>query len=254
MKTNKTHLAALLLSGAVICAAFTGCSTASETSPPDQNQVSNPTQSSTAPDNSSLLLQIEYYEGIIKDLEAHLLNEKEESYIAAATYKQTIAEFEAKIDSLNKKIEILSKQDSQTPSDPQFKEQVALTPKPSTSNNNESSVEFICNGLIITQYNGNKTTVNIPESLNGTVLTQIGEEAFKNSKVEKVILSDKIEYIDWFAFSGCKNLSEIYIPASVTYIGYGAFDNCSSFLVIKCPKGSYAEAYARSWGIIVITE
>lgn len=251
MKTPKIQLAALLISGAAVCSALTGCSTASELTIPNQGESSSTVQT----DTSSLLLQIEYYEGIIKDLEDCLLNEKEASYITIGTYKQTIADLEADIESLNKKIDILSKKDYPESNDSEFKEQVAATPNPNPStNNNQSYSEFSYDGNIITQYKGEKNTVSVPEQINGTVLTQIGEEAFKNSDVEKVILSDKIEYIDWFAFSGCKSLSEIYIPASVAYIGYGAFDNCSSFLIIKCPKGSYAEAFARSWGIIVITE
>ena len=249
MKTSKIRLAALLISGVAICTALAGCTTPTESTTPNQSETSGTVQT----DTSSLLLQIEYYEGIIKDLEDRLLREKEANYIATGTYKQTIAELEADIEILNRKIDILSKKDPQEYNNSEFKEQVAVTPNTNT-NNNQPSSEFIYNANIITKYKGSKSTIYIPESINGVVITQIGEEAFKNSDVEKIILSDKIEYIDWFAFAGCKSLSEIYIPASVTSIGYGAFDKCSSFLVIKCPKGSYAEAFARSWGIIVITE
>lgn len=247
MKTIKIRLAALLIAGSTFCTALAGCSMMTESAQTNQSTTSGTIQAN----NSPTLLQIEYYEGIISDLETRLLNEKEANYIAAGTYKQKIAELEAIIDSLNKKIDILSKNDIQGSDTPEFKEQVAITP---SINNNQSSTEFIYNGNTITQYKGNKSTVHIPESINGVMVTHIGDGAFENSEVEKVILSDKIEYIDWFAFSGCTSLSEIYIPDSVTSIGYGAFDNCSSFLIIKCPKNSYAEAYAKSWGIIVITE
>lgn len=245
MTTSKIRLTALLISGATVCAAIAGCATATEPTKPKQNEACGTFQT----DTSSLLLQIEYYEGIIKDLENRLLNEKEESYIATSTYEQAIAELEANIASLNKKIDILTQKAPQESNGTEFKEQVAINPS-----QNQPSPEFICDGNIITQYKGSQSTVSVPESIDGTKITQIGEAAFKNSGVEKVILSDKIEHIDWFAFSGCERLSEIYIPASVTSIGYGAFDNCSSFLVIKCPKGSYAEVFARSWGITVIIE
>lgn len=249
MKTSKIRLAAFLLSGATVCAALTGCSNANHSAPPTQSEAPGSVQT----DESSLSVKLEYYEGIIKDLEERLLNEKESSYIAAETYKQTIAELEANVEALNRKIEILSKKEPQSSADSEFKEQVAVNPDQS-QNNGQQSPEFICDGNTIIKYEGNGGTVTVPERVGGITITQIGEEAFKNSNVEKMILSDNIEYIDWFAFSGCKNLSEIYIPASVTSIGYGAFDNCSSFLVIKCPKGSYAEAFAKSWGIIVIAE
>lgn len=250
MKTSKIKLSAILISGVAICTTLIGCSTASAPAP----SIPSATESTAQTDASSLLLQIEYYEGIIKDLEARLLNEKEANYIEIGEYKQTIAELEANIESLNQKIDIISQKDPQESHNSEFKEQVSVTPNTNINTNNQPASEFVCDGNIITKYKGSKSTIYIPERIDGTVITQIGEEAFKNSNIEKMILSDKIEYIDWFAFSGCKSLAEIYIPSSVTSIGYGAFDNCSSFLVIKCPKDSYAETFARSWGIIVITE
>ena len=247
MKTTKIRLAALLISGATVCAALTGCATTPKSTATNQNESSATPQT----DTSSLLLQIEHYEEIINDLEERLLSEKEANYIIVGAYKQTIAELETNIELLNKKIDILSKPNQQESSIPELKEQVALTPN---TNNNQTSSEFVCNGNVIAQYKGAEGTIRIPDNINGTIITQIGEGAFTNCNAEKIIIPGTIEYIDWFAFSGCKNLTEIYIPASVTSIAYGAFDGCSSFLVIKCPKGSYAEAYARSWGIIVITE
>ena len=44
------------------------------------------------------------------------------------------------------------------------------------------------------------------------------------------------------------------LPASVKAIGYGAFENCSSALKFTCPEGSYAAAYAESYGIPVIAK
>ena len=43
-------------------------------------------------------------------------------------------------------------------------------------------------------------------------------------------------------------MTSITIPASVTEIAYNAFDGCEA-LTIQAPAGSYAEQFAKSWGI-----
>ena len=108
--------------------------------------------------------------------------------------------------------------------------------------------------ITITAYKGNEKSITIPESIDSLPVASIGEGAFKDSSIEKIILPESVTHIDWFAFSGCKRLCEITIPASVTSVGYGAFDNCSGFLVIKCEKGSYIEAFAASWGILSVAD
>ena len=100
------------------------------------------------------------------------------------------------------------------------------------------------------------SSVVIPEfSPTGERVTEIATMAFYRCEtVTAVQIPASVTHIGKLAFADCKKLAEIYIPSSVTSIGYGAFDNCSAFLVVKCEEGSYAEAYARSWGMLVITE
>lgn len=51
----------------------------------------------------------------------------------------------------------------------------------------------------------------------------IGESAFANSSVREVILSNGVVAIESMAFRGCDELTEISIPASVSFIGERAF-------------------------------
>lgn len=51
------------------------------------------------------------------------------------------------------------------------------------------------------------------------------------------------------AFYGCTGLISAKIPSTVVKIGDSAFSNCSPRLVIACDKGSYAETFAKSYGI-----
>ena len=109
-------------------------------------------------------------------------------------------------------------------------------------------------GITITKYTGNDTEVKIPETIDGQRVICIGESAFASSNVRSVVIPEGVNKIDWFAFQACTQLIEITIPSSVTKIEYGAFDYAKPSFVIKCSKGSFVEAYAKSWGYICITQ
>ena len=107
--------------------------------------------------------------------------------------------------------------------------------------------------VTLTGYSGNERQLTIPGELDGMPVTSIGKECFKNTALESVILPNGISKIDWFAFFGCSNLKSIAIPASVERIEYGCFDGCPS-LTVYCEKGSFAEQYAKSYGIRTVSE
>lgn len=107
--------------------------------------------------------------------------------------------------------------------------------------------------ITLTGYTGREKNISLPNEIDGVPVTSIGKESFKNTAVEAVILPDGIKSIGWFAFSGCSNLKSIAIPSSVERIEYGSFDGCSS-LTVYCEKGSFAEKYAKSYGIRAVSE
>lgn len=74
-------------------------------------------------------------------------------------------------------------------------------------------------------YTGTGGTVTVPESINGTVVTSIGERAFMNKSVVNVTLESPSIEIGNNAFSNCKVLKEIKAK-DVTSIGTSAFENC----------------------------
>ena len=68
--------------------------------------------------------------------------------------------------------------------------------------------------------------IEIPATYNGLPVTTILAEGFvseDSSVLEEVIIPNSITKICASAFSGCENITEIKIPASVTYIGEYAF-------------------------------
>ena len=83
---------------------------------------------------------------------------------------------------------------------------------------------------IITQYDFSSHDITIPETIDGHVVTAIGESAFAYDRINNdghcfemnVRLPDSITSIGNFAFQGDKIIA-INIPDSVQQIGYGVF-------------------------------
>ncbi len=233
-----------MLSGALICGV--SCSQA-------QDEASTETDANIQKDVYEE--KIAYCLQQIADLESQLADKKQEIYVSENQYKLEIAALEATIASL--KAQINNSAQTQKPSDINGSEQN------NQSQNNQTGEEIKGNnftyvkangGITITKYTGNDTEVMIPESIDGQRVICIGESAFAFSNVKSVVIPDGVWKIDWFAFQACTQLVEITIPSSVTKIEYGAFDYAKSSFVIKCSKGSFVEAYAKSWGYICVTQ
>jgi len=131
-------------------------------------------------------------------------------------------------------------------------EKNSVTSEPSDNDVDETDkfLYEIKNGkAIITGYTGKETDIVIPARIDGYFVEGVGENAFSNSKLTSVIISDGVSEIDWFAFYTVPSLVSVTIPSSVVEIGYAAFDGASSSFSIYCHSGSYAYSFAQSYGI-----
>ena len=81
-------------------------------------------------------------------------------------------------------------------------------------------------------------TLIIPAMVDGTAITQIGNDDIPENIIEykKVVITKDITSIGNFAFSSCYSLTSITIPSSVTIIGNSAFFECSSLTSITIPS------------------
>ncbi len=160
-----------------------------------------------------------YYKERADALESELAALKRDHYAAIATYREQVEELEAEL-----------------------------------AKSRGAYLYVIENGEVtLTGYSGKEKNVTLPSEIDGLPVTAIGKETFKNTAVESVILPNGIKKIDWFAFFGCGNLKSIAIPKSVEKIEYGSFDGCPS-LTVYCEKGSFAEKYAKSYGLKTVSE
>ncbi len=81
------------------------------------------------------------------------------------------------------------------------------------------------------------TTVIIPNTIDGTTVTIIGNETFYNCRsLTSVTIRNSVTSIGSSAFYGCSSLTSITIPNSVTSIGSSVFSNCSKLTSITIPN------------------
>ncbi|WP_028516390.1 leucine-rich repeat protein [Ruminococcus flavefaciens] len=91
---------------------------------------------------------------------------------------------------------------------------------------------------IIDSYIGDETNVEIPVTLGGAEVTEIGYAAFAgNKKIVKVKLPETIKKINHDAFSGCTSLVNAELSEGITNIQDGAFSDCASLNEISIPDG-----------------
>ena len=266
MNKNLKRRLSVTLCAIILASTLTSCAEAAADTPPQSSDtpeysqtetntasdITSPSESVTstsAPENSiekdRYEEQIKYYMDLTEALQAEILNIKEDFYVNEYEYKQQISTLEQTITLLKATISALS--------DGNGENNESISPDSMAS---KSSFSYVEHGgqITITEFTGNELDVMIPSNIGGFPVVAIGEGAFKGKNVRSVTIPSSVRHIDWFAFNGCFCLESITVPASVTTIEYGAFDYCPSSMAVICPKGSYAEAYAKSRGIKTVSE
>lgn len=72
----------------------------------------------------------------------------------------------------------------------------------------------------------------IPSSIEGTIVTRIGDSAFRDTWISSITIPSTITVIGDCAFTKCYNLTDVSLPNSVTNIG-SAFMKCTGLESIK---------------------
>ncbi|MBE6600680.1 MAG: leucine-rich repeat domain-containing protein [Ruminococcaceae bacterium] len=181
------------------------------------------------------------YAGLVDLLRTELDQLKKDQNADAEEYQKRIKELEDKIAALT----------VQTQSPTQTTQKPDTTDKPSDDQPltyTESNGEITITGCS----DENIKVLVIPEKIDGKPVTAIADSAFASSDLTGVSLPAGLKEIGWFAFSGCVYLMNVSIPVSVESIGYDAFGNCPK-LTVYCPANSFAERYAKSYGLTVVT-
>jgi hypothetical protein len=102
---------------------------------------------------------------------------------------------------------------------------------------------------ILTAYQGDDEHVVVPGAVDGYLVVGVDDRTFAGLDVKSVRLPETVERIGWFTFYGCDQLTEVTLPEKLSAIGYASFDGCAPTLCLRVKSGSYAEAFANSFGI-----
>jgi hypothetical protein len=90
---------------------------------------------------------------------------------------------------------------------------------------------------VISGYTGTESKIELPDVIEGHIVTKIGESAFRNNEVlEEISIPDSITAIDYNAFSYCTALKEITLPKTIAMIDSNAFYNCINLEAIHVDK------------------
>gem|GEM_PF-1707627 len=105
-------------------------------------------------------------------------------------------------------------------------EEIASNDNDDNQGGDDQSVAFVFDAEsgTITGYTGTETDIVIPETIGGTTVRAIGNEAFKKKGLTSVTIPDTVETIGDSAFY-TNNLANVTIPNSVTSIGEHAFQS-----------------------------
>lgn len=80
------------------------------------------------------------------------------------------------------------------------------------------------------------TTLEVPQTVDGLTVTEIGERCFKgNAQIESVSLPRGVTRISQYAFSECENLVRVELPDTLEILGYGAFSESEKLRDIEVP-------------------
>ncbi len=135
----------------------------------------------------------------------------------------------------------------------------ATTKKETTTVSETISVQsnYAASGGVLTEYTGSESSVIIPSSVDGNMITSIGAGAFLgNTDVKSVSIPSGVTQIGQEAFADCTSLTTVSVPATVEQIGMGAFYGCTSLSSIALPNGVTEiadEAFAECSSLSSIT-
>ncbi len=197
----------------------------------------NSTPSSTETSSSQL------YAAMIRDLENQILELQQSQYISDAEDRKELERLQALLSELKQQ----SASNTDTPTDTNTSDTTQAIPPATDSASFRYTVQE--DTVTITEYTGDDAYLVIPSQIDGKPVTAIADSSFCSDSLKVVVIPNGVTSIGWFAFQSCPALTSITIPSSVASIGYSAFSSLSNKLTIYCHNDSFAQKYAKSYGL-----
>ena len=102
--------------------------------------------------------------------------------------------------------------------------------------------------ISINGYLGNNLDINIPNNIDGKIVTKLGDYAFSNSKIRKVVMPNTINELGDYCFESSHNLSEVVFSNDLTKISNNCFNGCCSLIAIDIPDNITEIGYNAFYG------
>ncbi len=99
---------------------------------------------------------------------------------------------------------------------------------------------------LITGYIGEDKNITIPETVNGSAVKGIAQEAFKGSDLESAVVPGHVKTVGNSAFEDCEHLTQITLSEGIETIGNKAFYGCSVLKSVDIP-GSVTAVGTRAF-------
>ena len=119
----------------------------------------------------------------------------------------------------------------------------------------ENGYIYISDGVVIDS-DDTVTAAEIPESVEGTTITAIGDSAFAyNDNLTKVVLPETVKTLGTTAFAGCSNLNYIDLGGVTSVGAKQEFDMCIGLETVKMDKMivienlAFAGAKCKVWNL-----
>lgn len=119
--------------------------------------------------------------------------------------------------------------------------------------------------LKLKSYKGTDTEIIVPQQIGKKAVTVLDDEVFSvfasgvtdaqvahRRTIRQVVVPEGITQIGSMAFAGCKGITSIILPSSLTFIHKNVFFPANA--VLSVPAGSYAEIYAKENNIPFVAE
>ncbi len=222
---KRTTFAVLLSLLLIASCVFAACNT--------DSSIFNDNPDTTATDTSN---ETETYTAMIRELETQIIQLQQNQSITDAEREQKLLQLETLLAQLQESVQ--ESADSST----------TQTPDPLPA---EATFRYTVHEgqATLTEYMGTDKHLTLPSYIDGYQIVAIADNAFSSDTLESVTVPEGVTKIGWFAFADCTQLNAVTLPPSVTSIGYSAFPKSNKSFTIYCQADSFAQQYAKSYGM-----
>lgn len=117
----------------------------------------------------------------------------------------------------------------------------------------ENAPLWVEQGVRITCYTGNESTVVIPEKLGGKYVISIGAGAFTNKSIDTLVMNKRLLTVEDGAFVGCDSLKTVYFCDNIYSMNDEALDAASyTSLTHMYVNACMAPRFSTNWGYFSI--